>query len=162
VARRKRSISPEEQALQAIVVKGAAIQYVDCPVLATIGYLELWPEHHALFFCEVGDSSTGQQHILEFYKLVVKGDQGILYRSNGDLIASIAPYDDFRIWIWTSAKRIGKTGLEIKIGENRWIKSSQQNGERTSLGAGRVARLFHPAMGTWSLAHGVESRKAEN
>jgi hypothetical protein len=94
VARRKRSVSPEEQALQAIVEQGAAIQYVEFPVIATIGYLELWLEHHALFFCEVGDSSTGQQHVLEFDKMEIKGDQAILYKA-GDVVASIAPYGEF-------------------------------------------------------------------
>jgi hypothetical protein len=64
--------------LEAIVAKGAMIGYVQCPVLATIGYLEMWPEHSALFFNEMGDSSSGQQHILKFDKLEVKGDQTIL------------------------------------------------------------------------------------
>jgi hypothetical protein len=82
--------------IKKIVAQGALIQYAAYPVIATIGYLELWSEHQALFFNEVGDSSTGQQHILECDEMEIRGDQAILYR-DGEVVASIAPYDDFNV-----------------------------------------------------------------
>jgi hypothetical protein len=77
--------------------QGALIGYVQqTPVIATIGYLELWPEHSALFFNEVGDSSTGQQHIVRFETMEIKGDQAILYQGDA-VIASIAPFEEWPV-----------------------------------------------------------------
>jgi hypothetical protein len=82
--------------LETIVNQGALIGYVETPVIATIGYLELWPEHQALFFNEVGDSATGQQHIVRFDKLEVTGNQAILYL-NGSVTASIRQFSEWPV-----------------------------------------------------------------
>lgn len=87
----------DEARLQEIISEGALIEYVSSPVLrATVGYLELWPEYNALFFNEVGDSSTGQQHVLVFDRFEIKGDQAIFWKA-GEFAASIAPYHEFPV-----------------------------------------------------------------
>jgi hypothetical protein len=94
---------------------GALIGYVQTPVLASIGYLELWPEHHALFFNEVGDSSTGQQHIVRFDRMTVRGTQAILYQ-DGAVMASIAPFDE---WPGQDLDRLKATWREWQSDQGR-------------------------------------------
>jgi hypothetical protein len=65
--------------------------------LASIAYAELWPERKILFYCANGDGSTGQQHVLHYDSVKVTSNQSIFYDSAGEIVGSIAPFDEWYI-----------------------------------------------------------------
>jgi hypothetical protein len=108
----------DEEAFQALVAQGVTLQYVEMPsVSATIGYAELWPELGALYCCEVGDGSTGQQHVVEFDRMVFKGARMADLRKRGKLVGRVATFDDYQSkYDLAQVTEIGSSGMCLMTG----------------------------------------------
>ena len=82
-----------------------------------VGYAEMWLDRDMMYYCELGDGTTGKQHVLKFASFDPRSNQVLFYQPDGHLIAGLAPYaewpevstDDMHL-AWEDWKRKLATG----------------------------------------------------
>jgi hypothetical protein len=103
----------------AMIDTGTILQIVPS-MLVAIGYAEIWPDRDAMFFCELGNGTTGKQHILQYERAKVQSNQVTFYDKAGKIVAGLSPYvenpevntDDMNE-AWASWKKVlAQGGLE--------------------------------------------------